>query len=323
MNNLSNMPTVGLVVMVVIGLLFVLSLILLFHVYLRYKLLAGKAKGDPEKVRGFRAAVLKEYRNAYQKYGQDTNTPAIITDTVAAKLSVLLFCERFLNNAVSLFVTLGLFGTFLGLSISVASLTELLRYSSGEEWLSVMDSVGSGLLSALSGMGVAFYTSLVGAGCSILLTILKTIFNPQAAREQMETRMELWLDTEVAPELYTEAAKNDSDLVRRMIAALKSASDDFGTATKGASMALVQAAKENRDALDGWDKSLAKFNEGVHDFAEVDYNLRGSVERMDLAVRDLAGAMREINRRMEGGSSNNSGKHAKPAEPSQNGGPQA
>ena len=112
--------------------------------------------------------------------------------------------------------------------------------------------------------------------------------------------MELWLDTEVAPELYTEAAKNDSDLVRRMIAALKSASDDFGAAAKGASLALVQAAKENRDALDGWDKSLEKFNEGVHDFAEVDYNLRGSVERMDLAVRDLAGAMREINRRMEG-----------------------
>ena len=300
MNKLANLPPVGLVVILIIGALFVLAVILLFHVYLRYKLLAGKAKGDPEKLRGFQAALLTEYRSAYQKYGQDTNTPAIISDTVGARLSGLLFCERFLNNAVSLFVTLGLFGTFLGLSMSVASLTELLRYSTGEEWLSVLDSVGGGLLSALSGMGVAFYTSLVGAGCSILLTILKTIFNPQAAREQMETRMELWLDTEVAPALYTEAAKNDADLVRRMIAALKTASDDFGAAAKGASLALAQAAQENRDALAGFDRSLDKFNEGVHDFSEVDYNLRGSVERMDLAVRDLAGAMREINRRMEG-----------------------
>ena len=91
MNIISNMPTVGLVVMILIGLLFALSLMMLFHVFLRYKLLAGKAKGDPEKVRGFRGAVLKEYKNAYQKYGQDTNTPAIITDTVAAKLSGLLF----------------------------------------------------------------------------------------------------------------------------------------------------------------------------------------------------------------------------------------
>jgi len=300
MSNLRNMPTAGLVVIVVIGILFALAAVLLVHVYLRYKLLAGKAKGDPEKARGFRAALLEEYTAAYRKYGQDTNTPAIISDTVGSKLGGLLFCERFLNNAVSLFVTLGLFGTFLGLSLSVASLTELLRYSTGEEWLSVLDSVGGGLLSALSGMGVAFYTSLVGAGCSILLTVLKTILNPQTAREQMETRMELWLDTEVAPGLYTEAAKNDADLVRRMIAALKAASDDFGKAVQGASAALAKAADGNREALEGFDKSLDKFNEGVHDFSEVDYNLRGSVERMDLAVRDLANAMREINRRMEG-----------------------
>ena len=312
MSQLQHMPAGGFVVIVIIGILFVLAVILLFHVFLRYKVLAGKASGDDQEAKGFKGALLGVYIDSYRKYGQEVNTPAIITDVISTRLGGLLLCERFLNNAVSLFVTLGLFGTFLGLSISVASLTELLRYSNGEDWLSVMDSVGGGLLSALSGRGVAFYTSLVGAGCSILLTILKTIFNPQAAREQMETRMELWLDTEVAPELYTEAAKNDSDLVRRMIAALKSASDDFGAAAKGASLALVQAAKENRDAIAGWDRSLEKFNDGVHDFAEVDYNLRGSVERMDLAVRDLAGAMREINRRMEGGSkSQEGGKHEK------------
>ena len=263
MNNLGNMPTAGLVVMIIIGLLFILAVLLLFHVYLRYKLLAGKAKGDPEKVRGFRAAVLAEYTNAYQKYGQDTNTPAIITDTVAAKLSGLLFCERFLNNAVSLFVTLGLFGTFLGLSLSVASLTELLRYSSGEDWLSVMDSVGGGLLSALSGMGVAFYTSLVGAGCSILLTILKTVFNPQAAREQMETRMELWLDTEVAPELYTEAAKNDSDLVRRMIAARELFPCFFGSGLRLEGVEALLDDHVRRDLLGTPDGLREGFRRGV------------------------------------------------------------
>ena len=45
---------------------------------------------------------------------------------------------------------------------------------------------------------------------------------------------------------------------------------------------------------------MKTFSDGIHDFAEVDYNLRGSVERMDLCVRDLSGAMREINRRMGG-----------------------
>ena len=311
MSKLSSMPPLGLAVIVVILGLFVLALVLLFATYARYSRLAALV-GNLNRDNSFLRFVVNSYADAYKRQGKDVNTPAVVANGVSSRLGGSLLCERFLNNAVSLFVTLGLFGTFLGLSISVASLTELLRYSNGEDWLSVMDSVGGGLLSALSGMGVAFYTSLVGAGCSILLTILKTVFNPQAAREQMETRMELWLDTEVAPELYTEAAKNDSDLVRRMIAALKSASDDFGAAAKGASLALVQAAKENRDAIAGWDRSLEKFNDGVHDFAEVDYNLRGSVERMDLAVRDLAGAMREINRRMEGGSkSQEGGKHEK------------
>ena len=53
-------------------------------------------------------------------------------------------------------------------------------------------------------------------------------------------------------------------------------------------------------AMEQFDQTVGKFNAGVHDFTEVDYNLRGSVERMDLAVRDLANALREVNRRMEG-----------------------
>ena len=305
MSLLHNLPIGGFAVIVMIGLLFVLALLILFYTSARYRALAAASDGKG----GFHKALLGEFSAAYQKYGRDVNTPAIITDVIGKKLGGLLLCERFLNNAVSLFVTLGLFGTFLGLSMSVSSLTELISYSNTEEWLSVLDSVGGGLMSALGGMGVAFYTSLVGAGCSILLTILRTIFNPQTEREKLETRLELWLDTEVAPTLATEAARDDADLVNNMIHALNSSVEEIkralGTAalayadsTKNASAALVKAASSNKTALEVFDQTVDKFNAGVHDFSEVDYNLRGSVERMDLAVRDLASAMREINRRM-------------------------
>ena len=312
MVQLKNVPPAGAVVIAIIAILFVLAVILLFHVYLRYKLLSAKASGGAEDSRGFRGALLREYIASYKKYGRDVNTPAIISDVISTRLSGLLLCERFLNNAVSLFVTLGLFGTFLGLSLSVASLTELIGYSDTNEWLSVLDSVGGGLMSALSGMGVAFYTSLAGAGCSILLTVLRTIFNPQAQRERLETRLEMWLDAEVAPSLETEAAKNDADLINKMVSALDGAVKDFRTnlelaatgyarATQLASNALAASSERNQQVLESFDASVGRFNDGVHDFSEVDYNLRGSVERMDLAVRDLAAAMREINRRMGGG----------------------
>lgn len=308
---LKNMPASGIIVISIIAALFVLAVILLFYVRLRYRLLEGKASGINLESRGFRAALLSEYTAAYKQYGQNVNTPAIISDVVGGRLGGLLLGERFLNNAVSLFVTLGLFGTFLGLSMSVTSLTELIGYSNTSEWLSVLDSVGGGLMSALSGMGVAFYTSLAGAGCSILLTVLRTILSPQAARERLETRLELWLDNEIAPTLTTEAATDDADLVRRMVAALDrstgeirsalhSAAETYAVSTQTSAAALGKAVQEQKEHLQHFDSALDKFNDGVHDFSEVDYNLRGSVERMDLAVRDLASALRDINRRMGG-----------------------
>lgn len=311
MGVLRNMPVSGVIVIAIISALFILAVILLFYVRIHYRVLEGKASGSNQSARGFRSAVLKEYTAAYKQYGQDVNTPAIISDVIGSRLSGLLLCERFLNNAVSLFVTLGLFGTFLGLSMSVSSLTELLGMSNTSEWMSVMDSVGGGLMSALSGMGVAFYTSLFGAGCSILLTILRTLLSPQAARERLETRLELWLDTEIAPTLTTEAVKDDVELLSRLIDALnasvseirtsmRNAADSYALNTQAASNTYARAINEQKEHLKHFDESLEKFNSGVHDFSEVDYNLRGSVERMDLAVRDLASTLREINRRIGG-----------------------
>ncbi len=311
MGVLRTLPATGVVVIAVITVLFVLAVVLLVYVRIRYRYLEGKAHGNDMATRGFRSTVLKEYTVAYKQYGQDVNTPAIISDVIGERLSGLLFCERFLNNAVSLFVTLGLFGTFLGLSMSVTSLTELIGMSNTTEWLSVLDSVGGGLMSALSGMGVAFYTSLFGAGCSILLTILRTILSPQAARERLETRLELWLDTEIAPTLITEASKDDADLINRLIATLndsvegirntlRTSAESYQLSTQVAANAYAKAINEQKEHLKHFDDSLEKFNSGVHDFSEVDYNLRGSVERMDLAVRDLSSALREISRRAGG-----------------------
>jgi len=295
MGILKSLPPAGAIVIVVIALLFALAVALLLIVCARYRALRGHAEGN-----AFRNALLREYSAAFQKYGHDVNTPAIITNVIGQRLSGLLLCERFLNNAVSLFVTLGLFGTFLGLSLSVTSLTELISLSNTDQWLNVLDSVGGGLMSSLSGMGVAFYTSLVGAGCSILLTILRTILNPQSEREKLETRLELWLDTEVAPQLASDNATDDAGLVRQIIGALNATSDTFQSALRDASDALLRTAVQNRETLEQFDQTVGRFNSGVHEFSEVDYNLRGSVERLDLAVRDFSGVLREINRRLEG-----------------------
>ena len=300
MSVLKAMPSTGVIVIGVITILFVIAVLLLFYVKMRYRVLGYKAAGAAnDEARGFRSAILEEYTAAYKQFGMDVNTPAIINDVMGRRLPGLLFCERYLNNAVSLFVTLGLFGTFLGLSMSVSSLTELISLSNSSEWLNIMNSVGGGLLSALSGMGVAFYTSLFGAGCSILLTILRTILSPQAARERLETRLELWLDMEIAPTLITEATKDDADLVRQLILALNKTSDEMDKTLKDATGELKAAINASRTPIAAMNKTVESFNSGVRDFSEFNYNLRGTVERMDVTVRDLVAGLREVSRSLE------------------------
>ena len=301
MNVLASMPASGIIVIAAIAILFVLAVLLLFYTWGRYKGLAGMVKGGLDRDNGFLRFTVNDFADAYKKYGQDVNTPAIISNAVSTKLSGLLLCERFLANAVSLFVTLGLFGTFLGLSHSVSSLTELISYSNTSEWLSVLDSVGGGLMSALSGMGVAFYTSLVGVACSIVLTLLRSIFSPQAERETFEARLELWLDHTVAPTLPTERAKDESVMVQQMLHAMDSASQTMERALQNATGDLKTAIDSSRAPIVAFNKTVDSFNGGVRDFSEFNYNLRGTVERLDVTVRDLVSGLREVSRILEKG----------------------
>lgn len=301
MNVLASMPASGIIVIAAIAILFVLAVLLLFYTWGRYKGLTGMVKGGLDRDNGFLRFTVNDFADAYKKYGQDVNTPAIISNAVSTKLSGLLLCERFLANAVSLFVTLGLFGTFLGLSHSVSSLTELISYSNTSEWLSVLDSVGGGLMSALSGMGVAFYTSLVGVACSIVLTLLRSIFSPQAERETLEARLELWLDHTVAPTLPTERAKDESEMVQQMVHAMDSASKTMERALQNATGDLKTAIDSSRAPITAFNKTVDSFNGGVRDFSEFNYNLRGTVERLDVTVRDLVSGLREVSRILEKG----------------------
>lgn len=293
METIRSMPAVSIIVVLVILALFAIAVIMLFGVcavYRRHTKLA--TQGDVHRSRALHEA-LDSFTAAYRTFGEETNTPAIIGSAIRNNLGFPLFCERFLNNAVSLFVTLGLFGTFLGLSMSVSSLTQLLGSTSGADWQIVLGSVGDGLMSALSGMGVAFYTSLVGVACSIILTILRAILNPETLRSGLENEMELWLDHRTAPRLSTERVTDDSELIKRMTVGLNAAAGTMDRALKDSTAAMEKT-------MEAFTKSVGAFNSGVRDFSEFDYNLRGTVERLDVAVRDFSAALRRITRGSEG-----------------------
>lgn len=307
---IKNMEPAGTIVIMIILVLFSLAVILLFLLAARYAMLQRdlSQKGSSPKS-AFALKLREDYVTAYRRFGKDTNTPAIINNAVSVKLGRLLFLERFMNNAVSLFVTLGLFGTFLGLALSVGSLTELLGTSNSSEWLNMLDNVGSGLFSALSGMGVAFYTSLVGVACSILFTVLRAIVNPQARRAQLEITAELWLDHAVASVLREELPQDDTarlitlkkELRRHAEAvntALNEATEHMQTALSEATNGLNASIEYSKEPLRLFFDTVQMFNENVRDFSTINYDLRGSVERMDLAVRDLGTSLKKTEKKV-------------------------
>ena len=313
MELLFNLPAAGSIVIAVIVLLFILAVILLFATYGRYRRLIHLVDMDsPEPQNDLTYRLKEDFAAAYRRYGINTNTPAIISNLFTSRMNGALLSERFMNSAVSSFVTLGLFGTFLGLSLSVSSLTELISLSSSEEWLGILDSVGGGLVSALSGMGVAFYTSLAGVACAILFTFLRTVFNPQAQREKLETTLELWLDHAVASTLETDAPEDDNarlmqikeelrlhaKAVQKSLSAATQAMGDTLTQTTDA---LGQMIQYSREPIQAFYDTVATFNDNVRDFSEFNYDLRGNIERMDLCFRELTSELRKTNRNLSGG----------------------
>lgn len=311
--DLTGMPISGLVVIGIILTLFVIALIALFSVYGRYDRIGREiASRRLSEDAGFAAALRQDYALAYRQYGSNVNTPSVIENAMAERLSGCYFWERFMNSAVSLFVTLGLFGTFLGLSMSVSSLTDLLSMSNSEEWLSILNSVGGGLISALSGMGVAFYTSLVGVACAILLTVLRTAFNPQAKREQVAVAAELWLDNYVAPKLTTDYAADDTARIAQLkdelhmhgetvTAALATCTDEMERVLRQTTKSLGGMIDKSREPIQAFYDTVSQFNDNVRDFSTINYDLRGNIERLDLCMRDMSRALRESTDRLSGG----------------------
>lgn len=312
MQSIANMPMSGVVVILAILALFAVALIALFSVAGRYgKLqrdLAGRRVMDDT---GVMAALRQDYAAAYRQYGQNVNTPAIIDNVFAERYRRCLFWERFMNNVVSLFVTLGLFGTFLGLSLSVSSLTELLKTSGSEEWLSILNSVGGGLLSSLSGMGVAFYTSLVGVACSILFTILRTVFHPEALRTKAATMAELWLDNYVAPKLSTDFAGDDAARLTQLrdelhahgeavTTALAACTAQMERVLTGTTASLGEMIEKSKEPIGAFYETVSRFNDNVRDFSTINYDLRGNIERLDLCMRDMSRALRESTKQLSG-----------------------
>lgn len=239
--------------------------------------------------------IVEDYKNTAAGSYSEVNTQAIIEKNFNLRLRGLALGERFIKNTNTLLITLGLFGTFVGLTSAVAQLAgifinmdmaELVENAGIQELL-------KHLVSSLQGMSVAFTTSLVGVGCSIILTILLTIVNAQEVRENLMIHIEEYLDNTVSlvvsQDKETEYTMMNNILREtftefgdRIQASLQRTVESFGDKLTNVVMDVNVSSKTLDATVERFDSSLANFASNMKDLNEFNINMRNNIERMDV-----------------------------------------
>lgn len=136
-------------------------------------------------------AALLRSRGATKQISSASNRS--ILDSVATRIDEAREITRYI---VSLLIFLGLLGTFYGLATTVPALVDTIRSlapKDGESGVQVFSRLIGGLDQQLSGMGVAFSSSLLGLAGSLVVGLLELFAGHGQNRFYRE--LEDWLST--------------------------------------------------------------------------------------------------------------------------------
>ena len=152
---------------------------------------------------------------------------------------------KMVQMTVSVFILIGILGTFIGLTMSLGSID-----SGGDQLVEDVASV-------LSGIDVAFYTSIAGMGFSLFMTMLIKIANTE------------YIFTDIMLKVESNLAENEHNSFSRLInvsEAINSSILQLQETNQQSLQSIVEHFSGFQDYTTGLQQSaedLAKFNEGL------------------------------------------------------------
>ncbi|SHO62639.1 hypothetical protein SAMN02745172_01114 [Pseudoxanthobacter soli DSM 19599] len=211
------------------------------------------------------------------------STPALrtILDSIGTRLDEARDISRYLTG---LLVFLGLLGTFWGLLQTVSSVGATigsLNVSSGDSTV-IFEDLKAGLAAPLSGMGIAFSSSLFGLTGSLILGFLD--LQAGQAQNRFYTDLEDWLSsvTDILPAGGQALPPSDvSEALDRLAAAVQDQGSGRGATAAMANLAegiqgLVQHLRAERQMQREWTEAQARQQARIERFLET---LAGAVEQ--------------------------------------------
>jgi methyl-accepting chemotaxis protein len=224
--------------------------------------------------------ILADARNARQWHGTAGDHQASIEQHFHAELGGLLLAERFVRAAPGLTIIFALVGTFYGLALSIGKLVGLV--SGGPTEVSdVAAAMTRGLTEALSGMSVAFSTSLFGIGAAVILTLFNVFVNVTDRRLAVMSAIEAHLDRVLGAEGLRHPGGGGVSVGGAQSAELDQIVAEFG-----------QTVQSLQESVGRFDEALQNFAATTRDFREFNLHLKDNVQRMSLSFADLSETLR-------------------------------
>ncbi|PID80418.1 MAG: hypothetical protein CSB19_00060 [Clostridiales bacterium] len=240
--------------------------------------------------------IVSDYTEASSKHYGDINTQAIIEKHMSTQMRASALGERFVKTSVSLMIILGLVGTFFGLTISISKLVTLLSQDVNQA-LTIDLSITGSLLNALSGMSVAFVTSLFGISASIIMTLFNLFFNAPDKRVSLMAQIEEYLDNRLFKEVREDYAKYstvknaDNEVISGITTidpeSLKTLTNALVNRLYGVTGELANTAESINQSVHSFERSLDVFAESARDFKEFNHHLKDNIQRMSLTFSDF------------------------------------
>lgn len=241
--------------------------------------------------------IIEDYKVSAKRNKRDINTQAIIEKHFDSDMRKALALERFVNKSVSLMIILGLVGTFFGLTMSIADLVTVIQ-SHASTAITESENLARGLMDSLTGMSVAFSTSLFGISASIVMTIMNTALNITHERVTAMVKMEEYLDNILAKSVLENIIVDAQGNVVAVGSSIDKFSnileDSFKDITDALSVRLTKVTDEmagTAEMIQGsvlkFEDALKDFSDNVRDFKEFNHHLKDNIQRMSLSFTDF------------------------------------
>ncbi|HHX18003.1 MAG TPA: hypothetical protein GX727_03990 [Clostridium sp.] len=310
-----NLDPVGVAIIFIILLIFVFSFAINLIVRRKYISIQNDLEKNKDNEKGeFKNNLLNMIVESYKSTAlvnyNEVNTQAIIENCFNTKLRIYLVFERFIKHTVSTLITLGLLGTFFGLTLAVTDLVNVFRKIMESD--AVTDPTFStgflnDLIPSVYSMGVAFSTSLFGIASSILFTIFNIVCSAEEARETLMVRIEEYLDNTVSL-VIAKDKETEYNLMNKILketfiefgekieSTLKQTVESFGESLTSVVMDVNVTSKTLDNTVEKFDSSLKNFASNIKDFTEFNNNLKNNIEKMDVSFIKVTEALTDTSK---------------------------